>query len=252
MGANCTFLGILRAPLPDSPHPLTPLAVPELTWRPQVLTVPSGLCHSWCWREGQEDEWESWDLEGTEAMKEDSTWDFSCLFLRVAYTHFTPWDFFSRHIVNLYFEIIVRFTCSCGKQYRDPSVSPAGDILHNYSKCHNQNMDIDPIMTSLRCHQLQTHSVAYVPLCVCCYVIFHIWNHVTAPQSKYRALSSQGSLAVPSRTSLILTSCVYCRCEVWEVPGMTTVIQTVSANDISSPPPEREYWGGRSLPSPQH
>lgn len=161
--------------------------------------------------------------------------------------------FFSRYIVNFYFEIIVRFTCSCGKQYRDPPVSLAGDILHNYSKCHNQNMDIDPIMTSLRCHQLQTHSVAYVPLCVCCYVIFHIWNHVTTPQSKYRALSSpQVSLAVPSRTSLILTSCVYCRCEVWEVSGVTAVIQTVSANDISSPPPERECWGGRSLPSPQH
>lgn len=121
-------------------------------------------------------------------------------------------------------------------------------MLHNYSKCHNQSMDSDPIMASLRCRQLQTHSSACMPLCACCCVILHTWNHVTTPQSKYRALSSpQDSLAVPSRTSLILTSCVCCRCAAWEVPGVTAMTQTVSAKGISSP--AREGVSGWEKPA---
>lgn len=125
-------------------------------------------------------------------------------------------SFFSRCIVNFYFETIVRFTCGCGKQYRDAPVSPLVTcciIIVNVttrawtviqSRPHSGVTTSDTLICKraspclLLCDSSHLESCDYT--------------------AKYRALSSpQDSLAVPSRTSLILTSCVYCRCEVREV-----------------------------------
>ena len=120
--------------------------------------------------------------------------------------------------------------------------------MPNYSKYHNQSMDSDPVMASLGVTSSK-HAHFRVRLSVFVAVILHTWNHVAAPQPKHRALlSPQASLVVPSRTSLILRSCAYCRCEVWEVPGVTAVIQTCQQRTFPLLPQRGSVWVGEACP----
>lgn len=121
--------------------------------------------------------------------------------------------------------------------------------MHNYSKYHNQSMDSNPVMASLGVTSSK-HTHLRVRLSVFVAVILHIWNHVATPQPKHRALlSPQASLVVPSRTSLILRSCVYCRCEMWEVPGVTAVIQTCQQRTFPLLPQRGSVWVGEACPA---